>query len=236
MLNPRLEIYSEPEFSIGDYDRILLDQGGLWHWEHNEFYPEYYVGQQRAEYENPTEPAYPLEHDPDQGAIVNSLCGYQHAPTFSELLDAASYSIYTLNCASLILNGSIIDHFNRLTAFVNPDKYLYSPHKSIHCELISSPPRAPRGYTHWLSLGYQESGLFAHVFYPASPTAQLNVLFHSFDEVKTIPWRHKERGLFRRIQYLITNSPGFAAPVREERNRFKARVEDALTTISNHSQ
>jgi len=215
ILNPVIEVYAEPPMSIGDYDRIILDVTGRWHWEHNEFYPEYYVGQKLVDQANSNEernrstknfPSHIEVDDPLYGEQVNSLCWYEYADTFEELMEVTNHEIHHLSNISVCVDGKHTGTFAELTAFVNPQKLQFSPKRSINSQVISSRITAPEGYWHWLSVGYCEQELFAHIFYPKWASSNINIIADIQGKQKDIKWIHGQRGLFAQQILPLINS------------------------------
>ncbi|KXI21089.1 hypothetical protein AS132_20650 [Photobacterium sanguinicancri] len=242
VLNPVLEIYSEPVFSIGDYDRIVMDVDFNWHWEHNEYYPEYYVGQELSEkarsgdtsWRNHIPPNFPDYIEPDDpiyGAIVNSLCWYIYASSFEELIESTHDEIDHLCNVRLSVNSEYVDSFGILIAFVNPRKIEFSPRNSISCERSTKLILAPQGYWHWLSVGYQESELFAHVFYPKRAKGHINVIVNHGSKQSTIKWNHGCKGLFSEEVLPIINRMNVTKFKKRERARFLQAIEDCIQKV-----
>ena len=76
IINPIFQLHISSRTNMGDYDRIVLDVSGIWHWEHSEYYPEYYSGHPdySTDYGNydDIDEIVPPDDDPVSGEVVNS--------------------------------------------------------------------------------------------------------------------------------------------------------------------
>lgn len=182
IVSPIIEIYWERAFSDGgDYDRVVMDYNGEWHWEHNEHYPEYYMALHWREnypecmdwyYNNPPHDYLGWMSDdcPDYGKHVNSLCWSRRYSSFHELLSKNKWAI---NESAFVAHINVCDEtyaWGHFRAFVNPKFKKFSLRPSIECCLATQDKNPTiENYIHWLSLGFTESEPALEVFYPIEP-------------------------------------------------------------------
>jgi hypothetical protein len=209
ILNPIAELYSEGGCSgdAGDYDRIVLDLNGVWHWEHNEFYPEYYQGQRMAELVRDNDvrwfhniPAsFPSEieiDDPVYGEAVNTLCWYEKYQSINELVEDNELELNGLQNLSYYFSDSERITCPTFRAFINKEFLKYSPKKLIQCIPMISSVVPPKNYCHWMDLGFEQHLPSIRVFYPINPRGDIEVILYKNTEAHKIKWSHGRSGLF----------------------------------------
>ncbi len=212
ILNPIFELYFESKGAmICDYDRVLLSPDGIWHWEHEDYYPEYaeacfwelnYPENLDYYYNRPPDsfPGHIEPEHPEWGSIVNSLSWYHHHSSIDSLIKKDLDLFPTeLDEGYIAVNGIKLVNFG-LNVFVNPDKWKYAPKSSHVAEKVI---KAPAKYVHWLTLGVRESESSIFVFYPKEPKHEIKVKIRHEKRVYNIDWWHGSRGLFNEIKKYV---------------------------------
>lgn len=212
ILNPIFELYFESKGSIiCDYDRVLLSPDGVWHWEHEDYYPEYavacswelnYPENLSYYYNRPPDsfPGYIEPEHPEWGSIVNSLCWYHHHHSIDSFVKK-DFDLLPVELSEgyIAVNGVKLVNFG-LNVYVNPDKWKYAPKGSSLAERVI---KAPANYVHWLTLGVSENESSIFVFYPKEPKHDIKVKIRHGKKVYTIDWWHGSRGLFIMIEKYV---------------------------------
>lgn len=230
VINPVFEIYFEPQFGlICDFDRIVLDANGLWHWEHEEYYPEYAAGQMWAldypenmtwHYNSP--PSWFTgqieDDDPIYGKIVNSLSWYEYFSSFQELLEDNELSFPPIVSSGVSMLAGIRKEHVMLRTYVNPATK-FAPSGSRPAKVKVKPPK---GFKHWLTFGITEEHPEVQVFYPIRPSGEIQVRVHHEGNVHYLTWRHGQGGLYARLKRFISET------LIDERNRTKSFFDSAF--------
>ena len=215
IINPVFEIYFEPQYSqICDFDRIVMDANGIWHWEHEEYYPEYAVGQmwslnypENLSWHNNRPPDWfsgeiDLD-DPEYGKHVNSLSWYVQYNSLQDLLNdnEGSYPAI-ISSGATMLNGRRQEHVD-LQFYTNRDTLKFAPAGSQPAKVLV---KAPKGYVHWLTLGVSEDRPEVLVFYPKKTKKNIRIRLHHDNKVYYFPWHHGVAGLFIEIKRFIDDN------------------------------
>lgn len=210
ILNPILEIFWLREEFGGNFDRVVMDLNGLWHWEHDEYYPEYWVAENwRINYPDclswhynrpPTDYLGWMEDDcPVYGREVNSLCCYEYFKSVHDV-NIDLLPIHRFRSGTVRIQGKIVLDDDNLKAYVNPKYSIYSPYRTIRCTKATKLIEPPNSrYEFWLSVGKSESEPLFTVFYPVKQTKYISVLVSHLDDLTNWHWRNGAQGLFERI-------------------------------------
>lgn len=214
VINPIIEIFWLREEFGGNFDRLVLDLNGLWHWEHDEYYPEYWVADNwKINYPDclywyynmpPRDYLGWMEDDcPIYGKAVNSLCSYEYFESINDVrID--HLPVHGLRSGTVRLLGKVILDDDHLKAYVNPKYSIYSPRRSIHCSKatkIIEPPNSK--YEFWLSVGESESETLFTVFYPIKHTQYISVLVSQLGKITSFRWKNGANGLFEEFSTVI---------------------------------
>lgn len=240
VINPIFELYFEPQGAmLCDYDRILLAPDGVWHWEHEDYYPEYAQAciwelnypENLDYYSNrppDTFPGYIEPEHPIWGKVVNSLSWYSYFDSIDSFIQEGNGLLpINLDKGFIAVNGIKLTNFE-LNTFVNPVQGLYAP-KMSHEGKIKV--RAPSQYVHWLTIGTNENEPLVFVFYPQKPKKRIRVILLHDNVEHSVMWTHGHSGLTREIDDYIRKY--FLVPLEKRSSDFFESAFNVAKSVQN---